>query len=384
MKSSESGSENRAVLLAAGGTAGHLFPAFALAEELGARGRIVDLVTDMRGDRYGADFPARRVHQVPSATLGGANPLAVTKTALTLSRGVWAAFRLLGEIRPAAVVGFGGYPTFPPLMAARMRRIPSALHEQNAVLGRANRMLAARVDAIAVSFENTAYLTGPLAAKARLTGNPIRAAAVRAAAEPYSPYFPGETFYILVFGGSQGARFFSDVVPPALALLPVGIRKRVHVVQQAREEDIGRVQDAYAQSGIPAQVAPFFPNLPDMMAASQLVIGRAGASTVAELSALGRPSILVPLPHALDNDQLRNATALANAGGAWCIEQSELNAARLAAEIEKLMRAPQLLTVAAAAAKARGRLDAVVRLADFVEDLIERRPGAALDGAPAA
>ncbi len=365
------------ILLAAGGTGGHLFPAFALAEELGGRGYVVDLVTDMRGDRYGADFPARRIHRVPSATLGGASPLAVTRTALTLSRGVWAAYRLLGAMRPAAVVGFGGHPAFPPLLAARMRKIPSALHEQYAVLGRANRMLAARVDAIATSFENTAYLAGALTAKVRLTGNPVRAAVVQWAAVPYRTPFPGEPFSLVVFGGSQGARFFSDTVPPALALLPMGIRKWLNVIQQVREEDLERVKWAYEQSNIRAQTAPFFPNLPALLAGAQLVIGRAGASSVAELSALGRPSILVPLPHAVDNDQRRNARELANAGGAWCIEQKNLDPGRLAQEIERVMRDPKLLASAAAAAKTQGRLDAVARLADLVEELASRRQGGA-------
>jgi UDP-N-acetylglucosamine--N-acetylmuramyl-(pentapeptide) pyrophosphoryl-undecaprenol N-acetylglucosamine transferase len=327
----------------------------------------------MRGDRYGADFPARRIHKVPSATLGGVSPAAITKTALTLSKGVWAAYRLLGEIGPAAIVGFGGYPTFPPLLAARMRRVPSALHEQNAVLGRANRMLARRVDAIATSFDATEHLTGDLAAKAHVTGNPVRAAVIQAAAIPYQPHFPGDPFSLLVFGGSQGARFFSDVFPAALSLLPVAVRKRVSVVQQAREEDVDRVRAAYGHSGVRATVAAFFPNLPILMAGAHLVVGRAGASSVAELSALGRPSILVPLPHALDNDQLRNAAELAKAGGAWCIEQKELDPHRLAGELERLMRAPQILAAAAKAAKARGRLDAVERLADLVEELARGR-----------
>lgn len=377
-------SASPSVLLAAGGTGGHLFPAFALAEELGRRDFTVHLATDTRGDRYRADFPARRIHEVPSATLGGVSPLAVTRTALTLSRGVWEAYRLLGTIAPAAVVGFGGYPTFPPLMAARMRRIPSALHEQNAVLGRANRMLASRVDLIATSFETTARLTAGFAAKTRLTGNPVRAAVAEAATVPYRLPFPGEPFSLVIFGGSQGARFFSDTVPPALALLPIGVRKRLRVVQQAREEDIDRVVSAYDASGIPARIAAFFPDLPELMAHAQLVIARAGASTVAELAALGRPSILVPLPHALDNDQLRNATELAKAGAAWCIEQKHLDPPRLAGEIERLVRDSRLLAGVAAAAKAQGRLDAVARLADLVEELVERGRAGALASPGAA
>lgn len=362
-------SEPTLILLAAGGTGGHLFPAYALAEELARRGYTVDLATDMRGDRYGTGFPARRVHQIPSATLAERSPAAVTKTAVTLSRGVWAAYRLLGGLNPAAVIGFGGYPTFPPLLAARMRRIPTALHEQNAVLGRANRMLARRVDAIATSFEDTKHVDGPLAAKARLTGNPVREAVIRAAMKPFAPPRPIGPVTVLVFGGSQGARFFSEALPPALALLPAGLRTRLTIVQQAREEDLDRLNDAYRRAGIRARVEPFFADLPDLIAAAHLVVARAGASTVAELAVIGRPSILVPLPHSLDNDQLVNATRLAQAGGASCIEQKDLTAERLAGEMERMLRSPATLAAAAEAARSQGRADAVARLADLVENL---------------
>ncbi len=364
-------------MLAAGGTGGHLFPAYALAEEMARRGIAVDLVTDMRGDRYGTGFPARKVYQVPSATLGGKTPLAVTKTALALSRGVAAAYKLLGEVRPAAVIGFGGYPTFPPLLAARLRGIPSALHEQNAVLGRANRMLAARVTAIATSFERVKLLDGALAAKARFTGNPVRDIVRRAALTPYDAPAADGRFRIVVFGGSQGARFFSEVMPAAVDQLPEALQRRLVIVQQARPEDQSQVLAAYCSARRPfiidCEVAPFFPNLPERLAASHLVIGRAGASTVAELTVIGRPSILVPLPHALDNDQLNNATRLAESGAAWCIEQKDLSPERLAAEIAALMQAPQRLAQAAAAAKAAGRPDAVERLADLAQELMGPR-----------
>ncbi|MBU1210930.1 MAG: undecaprenyldiphospho-muramoylpentapeptide beta-N-acetylglucosaminyltransferase [Alphaproteobacteria bacterium] len=357
------------ILLAAGGTGGHLFPAFALAEELARRGYLVDLVTDMRGDRYGTGFPARKVHQIPSATLTGKSPVAVAQTVWTLSRGITAAVKLLGEIRPAVVIGFGGYPTFPPLMAAKLRGIKTALHEQNAVLGRANRMLAARVDAIATSFEHVKFLDGPLTAKARFTGNPVRDAVIELSSRPYWTPDSSDAIQLLVFGGSQGARFFSDTVPPAMTRLPQEIRQRLRIVQQAREEDVERVRQAYAQSGISADIAPFFTDLPEIMANSHLVIGRAGASTIAELTVMGRPSILVPLPHALDNDQLLNAVTLAESGGAWRIEQKDLDADRLANEIERLIRDPMLLLNAANAARSHGKPDAVQRLADLVAEL---------------
>lgn len=357
------------VLLSAGGTGGHLFPAYALAEELGRRNYLVDLATDMRGDRYGTGFPARKIHKIPSATLASKSPVAMAQTVWTLSRGMAAAMSVLGEVRPSVVIGFGGYPTFPPLMAAKLRGIKTALHEQNAVLGRANRMLAARVDAVATSFERVRYLDGALTEKARFTGNPVRDVVIEAAKRPYWTPDAAEAVQLLVFGGSQGARFFSDTLPPALELLPPNLKSRLKVVQQAREEDLERVRQAYGASGIRAEVAPFFANLPEIMANSQLVIARAGASTIAELTVVGRPSILVPLPHALDNDQLHNASQLAESGGAWCIEQAELTPQRLAGDLQNLISTPALLLEAAKAARAQGKPDAVSRLADLVGEL---------------
>ena len=361
------------VLLAAGGTAGHLFPAFALAQELHRRAIAVDLVTDMRGDRYGSGFPARTIYRVPSATPAGRSPVTAAKALLTLGRGTFAAYGLLGRVRPAVIVGFGGYPTIPPLTAARLRRIPSLLHEQNAVLGRANRLLSRGVSAIATSFQTTRFLDGALSVKARMTGNPVRDAVIGSIPAGYRPSANGEPFRLLVFGGSQGARFFSDAVPPALVALPPDLRERLAVTQQCREEDIGRVRQTYAASGIKAELATFFANLPDVMASSHLVIGRAGASSVAELSVIGVPSILVPLPHALDNDQLQNATRLADAGACWCVEQKDLTGARLADMLSRAMREPETLATSAAAARAQGRPDAALRLADLVEELMGRR-----------
>jgi UDP-N-acetylglucosamine--N-acetylmuramyl-(pentapeptide) pyrophosphoryl-undecaprenol N-acetylglucosamine transferase len=359
-------------MLAAGGTGGHLFPAFALAQELARRAIPVDLVTDTRTDHLGADFPVRAVYRVPSATLAARSPVAIAGTASILLRGVAAAFRLLGKVRPGVVVGFGGYPAFPPLVAAKLRRIPTALHEQNAVLGRANRMLARRVTAIATSFEPTKYLEGPALARAHLTGNPVRDLVIDCSKQGYHPPVQEGPFSLLVFGGSQGARFFSDTLPPALALLPGEIRANLFVVQQCREEDLERVEAAYKEAGVRAHLATFFANLPEEMAKAHLVIGRAGASTVAELTVMGRPSILVPLPHSIDNDQLQNATRLAESGAAWCIEQKELTPERLAQALGRLLSSPAVLAEAAAAAKRQGRPNAVVRLADLVEELVGR------------
>jgi UDP-N-acetylglucosamine--N-acetylmuramyl-(pentapeptide) pyrophosphoryl-undecaprenol N-acetylglucosamine transferase len=360
------------VMLAAGGTGGHLFPAQALAEALNLRGIAVELATDTRGDRYGAGFPARAVHQIASATITAKSPVAMAKTGITLTRGIAAAYQMMGHSRPAVVVGYGGYPSFPPLLAARMRGIPTMLHEQNAVLGRANRMLARRVTAIATSFPVAMVLAGEQAAKGHFTGNPVRGAVLAVASVPYVASLAGEPLKVLVFGGSQGARFFSDSVPPALALLSPELRARLVITQQARPEDVDRVRAAYAACRISAEIAPFFTDLPARMAASHLVIGRAGGSSVAELAVIGRPSILVPLPHAVDNDQLRNATSLSAAGGAWLIEQSALSPERLAAEITQLANDPQKLAAAAAAAKSIGRPDAAQRLADLVVELMRR------------
>jgi UDP-N-acetylglucosamine--N-acetylmuramyl-(pentapeptide) pyrophosphoryl-undecaprenol N-acetylglucosamine transferase len=351
-----------------------LFPAYALAEELARRGLVVDLVTDMRGDRYGTGFPARSVYQLPAATPGSKkNPIALARAAFTLARGVRRARNLLRNLKPAAVVGFGGYPTIPPLVAAGMLGIPSIIHEQNAVLGRANRALAKRAAAVATSFRKTRYLDGPLAAKARFTGNPVRDVVIDAAKTPYPALEPGGPIKLLVFGGSQGARYFSETVPPALATLPASVRQRIKLVQQARPEDVAAVTAQTAAAAIDAEIAPFFKGLPQIMADSHLVIARAGASSVAELAVIGRPSILVPLPHSLDSDQLENASNLAESGGSWCIEQKDLTPLRLATELGKLFESPETLVTAAARAKAQGQAGAVGLLADLVEDVAGRR-----------
>ena len=357
------------ILLAAGGTGGHLFPAFALAEELTRRGQIVDLVTDERGDRYGTNFPGRAIHQVPSATLASRSVIGVASTASTLGRGVVRALLLLRRLRPCVVIGFGGYPTFPPLAAARLARIPTIIHEQNAIMGRANRSLVRHVTALAASWEGTANVPAEAREKVHVTGNPIRDAVIAASGRAYPALGPSDPFGLVVFGGSQGARYFSDTVPPALLALPEPTRRRLGVTQQCREEDMERVRAAYTQAGIAANLAPFFADLPERMAKGHLVIARAGASSVAELAVLGRPSILVPLPHSLDNDQLINARRLAEVGGAWCIEQKDLTPARLATEIVALIDSPGRLAAAAGAAKAAGKPQAVRLLADLVEQL---------------
>ena len=362
------------VLLAAGGTGGHLFPAEALAEALGRRGIAVDLATDERAERYGKAFPARHIHLIASATVRGRDPLSLARTGAMLGIGTLQAWRLMARVAPAAVVGFGGYPTVPPVLAATLRKIPTVIHEQNAVMGRANRLLAPRVTTIATGFAGVLAGTPALAAKAMRTGNPVRPAVVAAAAIPYAVPDATGALRLLVFGGSQGARIMADIVPPAVERLGRDLQARLAVVQQAREEDLARVKDIYARARVTAEVAPFFSDLPARMAASHLVVARSGASTVAELAAIGRPAILVPLPHALDQDQSANAGVLAQAGAAMRLPQAEFTPERLAAEIATLASAPQKLVAMAAAARSQGAVDAAERLADLVINTIGRSP----------
>jgi UDP-N-acetylglucosamine--N-acetylmuramyl-(pentapeptide) pyrophosphoryl-undecaprenol N-acetylglucosamine transferase len=354
------------VLLAAGGTGGHLFPAEALAEALARRGVAVELATDIRGGRYGGRFPVRQVHVIPSETVRSRNPLALARTAATLGVGLLRARALIGRIKPAAVVGFGGYPTVPPLLAATLLGVPSIIHEQNAVMGRANKLLAPRVTAIALSFAGVLDATPKLAAKATRTGNPLRPAVIAAAGADFAAPMAGGLIRLLVFGGSQGARVMSEIVPAAVGQLDLALRTRLLLAQQAREEDLAAVRDIYARLKISAEVAPFFADLPARIAAAHLVVSRSGAGTVAELAAIGRPAILVPLPHALDQDQAANAAVLAKAGGALQLAQADFTPARLAAEIAALAAAPEKLVTMAAAARAQGAIDAAERLADLV------------------
>ncbi len=352
------------VLLAAGGTGGHLFPAEALAGALQKRGAVIDLATDARAVHF--QFPAREVHLIPSATVRGGNPLSLARTAMLLALGTAMAWALIGRIRPAVVVGFGGYPTVPPMLAARLRGVPTLLHEQNGVMGRANRLLASRVTTIATGFPALARLDARLKTKTVFTGNPVRPQVVAAAATPFTAPEESGPFRLVTFGGSQGAHIMAEIVPAALEKLSSVLRARLSVVQQARTEDIDPVSRTYARIGVVAGCAPFFPDLPQRLAAAHLVVSRSGASTVAELSAIGRPAILVPLPHALDQDQLANAGVLEAAGGAICVEQRDFTPERLAAEITALAGDPQRLARMAAAAKSVGTIDAAERLADLV------------------
>jgi UDP-N-acetylglucosamine--N-acetylmuramyl-(pentapeptide) pyrophosphoryl-undecaprenol N-acetylglucosamine transferase len=354
------------ILLAAGGTGGHLFPAEALGVELIRRGYRVRLATDSRALRYGGLFSKDTIDVVPSATVRGRTPWSLALTGATLAAGTAVSLKLMRRLKPAAVVGFGGYPTLPPLLAARLFGVPGIIHEANAVLGRANRFLSRRVAAIATSLPGVLDRDPQLSGKTTTVGTPMRPAILAAAAVKFVSPEPTGPLRLLVVGGSQGARVMADIVPGAIERLEPALWNRLVLTQQVREEDMARVRAVYVRLKINAELAPFFSDLPARLASSHLVVSRSGAGTVAELGAIGRPSILVPLPGAIDQDQFANAGVLAQAGGAIRIAQADFTPDRLAAEISALAAEPGRLTAMAAAARTAGRLDAAERLADLV------------------
>ena len=331
---------------------------------LARRGIATVLATDSRAAKYNEHFTA--MHVVPSDTLRGRDPVSVIRTALTLAFGLGKAAMVMRKVKPSVVVGFGGYPSVPPVVVAGAMKIPTVLHEQNAVMGRANRYLASKVSAIATGFAGVTDHDKALAIKTTCIGNPLRPAVIEAAGTPYPPLEPNGPLHLLVFGGSQGARIMADIVPPAVAKLPPHLQMRLKIVQQVREEDIPRVRETYSRVQVAHEIAPFFSDLPARMAAAHLVVSRSGAGTVSELSAIGRPAILVPLPHALDQDQAANAAVLEKAGGAIRILQKDFTPDRLAAEIDALAADPLRLSGMAARARGIGVLDAADRLADVV------------------
>ena len=360
------------VLVAAGGTGGHLFPAESLADALARRNVPVELATDDRAVKYGAKFRARAMHAIPAATPTGGGIASKLSAGLVLARGTLAAIGIVRRVRPMAVVGFGGYPTVPPVLAGVLLGVPTILHEQNAVMGRANRFLAGRVDAIATGFETLGGVSPAILAKARHTGNPVRQAVVDAAALPY-PACDGSRLNLLVTGGSQGARVMSDIVPAAMELIGADMRARIGLVQQARGEDEQRVRDIYARLGLAAEIAPFFADLPARIGQAHLVIARSGASTVSELAVIGRPSILVPFPHAIDQDQAANAAHLAATGAAMVVAQTQFTPQFLANALVEALADPQSLTKRAEAARSAGIADAADRLAELVLEVAARK-----------
>lgn len=361
------------VVIAAGGTGGHFFPAEALAHALTGRGFRPVLMTDGRSAGRGSDaFADGDRHVLPGAGIAGRGMVKGIKAVGALAGGTVAAARLLGRLQPGAIVGFGGYPCVPPIVAARLtgQKTPIILHEQNAVLGRANRALAKYVSVLALSAERT--LRVPAGVSSVVTGNPVRPAIAALADLPYAMPTPDGPLHLLVTGGSLGARVLSDVVPPALIALPADLRARLRVVQQARAEDAVRVRTAYEAAGIAAEVAPFFTDMAERLAASHLVIARAGASTTAELAVAGRPALLVPLPSAIDDHQSANAAILAQAGAAWVLPQARFTVEAVAGELRRLLGTPEVLAAASVAARGQARADAVGLLADLVEQSIVR------------
>ncbi len=360
------------LVIAAGGTGGHMFPAQALAQEMLRRGWRVALSTDDRGLRYAGGFAAevdRRALSAATFSRGGVMARALAP--MRMAGGALEALRWFRADRPACVAGFGGYPAFPALAASRLLGLPRLIHEQNGVLGRVNRLFARHVGAVACGTWPLA--NPPAGAILRAIGNPVRDSVRNAAGVDYAPP-DGESARLVVFGGSQGASVFARLVPDALSSLPERQRARLRVVQQAREGEIEAVRAAYARAGIAAECAAFFDDMPDRIARAHLVISRAGASSVAELGVIGRPALLVPYPAAMDDHQSANARALAQAGAALVLPERELTADLLAMHVARLLDAPAALRDMARAAKAEGRPEAAADLADLVETLAAGRP----------
>ena len=349
------------IVIAAGGTGGHFFPAEALASELVARGHRVALMTDARAAaKLPESFAGREVFVLRGAGVAGRGIRRQAAALAGLAIGTLQARAVLSKVGPAAIVGFGGYPVVAPVMATRLMRDPPPviLHDQNAVLGTANRSMARHATVLALSFDHVTRI--PQGVATVVTGNPVRSEFTVTTGRDES------ALNLLVLGGSLGARVFSDIVPAALAKLPQDLRARLHVTQQCRAEDLDRVRDAYAASAIAADVATFFTDVPSRMAAATLFIGRAGGSTVAELAASGTPSLLVPLPIAVNDEQGANAQALVDAGAAWLVRQTELTPTSLSERLASLLAMPAVLGAAGAAARKVARPDAAARLADLV------------------
>lgn len=360
----------RSILLAAGGTGGHVFPAIAVTEELMARGHTVALATDARGTSLGKSLAGVDVHRISASGVRG-GLLAKLGAAVSIGVGVLQARRLFRKLRPECVIGFGGYPSVPTMIAATSRGLPTIIHEQNAVLGRANRLVSKRVTVIATSFAETSGIATTAGDNVVLTGNPVRAAFSAVRDQKYPPIGPnGEGVKILVMGGSQGATVLSEIIPRALQEMPETLRRRFAITQQCRPEDIDAVRRTYADAGVSADLATFFDDVPDRMAAAHIVITRAGASTVAELAEAGRPAILVPYPHATDDHQTANARAVEASGAGWLIPQDGFTPEALTMRLESFVNLPNILTDAAKCAQDFGGMSAAAALADQAETLM--------------
>ena len=354
------------IVLSAGGTGGHLFPAQALAGVLARRGRGIVVMTDTRFANYATAFPNARIETVPSS------PFNAVTAPFKIMAGIAVAFTKLLKLKPVAVVGFGGYPSVPVMLAASLARLPTAIIEQNAVVGRANRLVMNRVKVVAAAFPIARFAPNDKS-KIVLTGNPLRPEVEALWGAPYDVPQSSGPLRLLVFGGSQGARAMSEIVPAALTRLPHDLKRRLSVVQQCRPEDMETVRQIYANAEIRCELQSFFADLPRRMADSHLVIARSGAGTVAELMAIGRPAILVPLPGALDDNQTPNADLLARAEAGWRVAQAELTPDALAQMLIKIFAEPRDLARRAACAHAIAVPQAAEKLADVVENLADRR-----------
>jgi UDP-N-acetylglucosamine--N-acetylmuramyl-(pentapeptide) pyrophosphoryl-undecaprenol N-acetylglucosamine transferase len=359
-------SVSRHYVLAAGGTGGHLTPAFALAAELDKRGHHVALITDTRGSEIPGKPDYLPAHVLPAGRFGK-NPLRWPAGFAAVMEGRRMAKRLYESFGPSAVIGFGGYPALPALLAATSADIPTVIHEQNAVLGRVNRLLAGRVDVIATAYPDVERLKPKHWDKTYLVGNPVRPEVLALRDQEFPAFTADGLFRVLVTGGSQGARILSEVVPDGLAMLPPALRSRLQVTQQCRAEDLEAVRERYAIHGIPAELGTYFEDMQTRLADAHLFIGRAGASTISELTAVGRPAILVPLPIATDDHQAANVREMVKAGGARSIRQHLFTGNELAKQIQAMAQHPGTLANAAHAAWNCGRPDAAEKLADLVE-----------------
>lgn len=360
--------ERPLVVIAAGGTGGHMFPAQAFADEMRARGWSTALVTDERGKKYAQNFQADFRQEVEAATFGSKLPHKLIGAALKLRKGTREAARLFADRQPALVAGFGGYPSYPSLSAARGLKVPIIIHEQNSVLGRVNRLFASSARYVACGFDRLDRLPTAAAANKRVVGNPVRAAILAVRERAYPQPSEDGPLRILVTGGSQGARLFGEVIPAAIVGLPDGLRARVEVVQQAREEQLSDVRATYEGAGMKARVESFFGDMQDLLADAHLVIARAGASTVTELAIAGRPSILVPLAIAMDDHQTANAEGILAAGAADVVREENFAAGALTTLLKERLSNLPVLSARAKAAHSLGRPDAAAKLADLAED----------------
>lgn len=357
-------------VVAAGGTGGHLFPAEALARELNARGWDVVLASDARGAAYAEKFPAIERLSLEAATFKASDPIGAVRAAIKVALGTMQARKAFKRLKPWAVIGFGGYPSFPALLAATGRKDVTLIHEQNSVLGRSNRQLVGKVDAVACAFPVLRMAPPELEGQVQVTGNPVRPDIRALYDEPYPDIDP--TVNILITGGSQGARILSETVPAALALLPISLRINLHVEQQTRPEQLETAARIYREAEIDAEVAPFFNDMADRLARAHIVIGRSGASTCSELAVAGKPSVLIPLKIAADDHQTYNAQVLKDANAAVVMREDDVTAESLAAEIRTILEGAALLPMRAAAARSVAKPDAAKLLADLVERTVKR------------